>query len=101
MEGSRRRAAASCGPQSSEATASADRNLDQPKQRVRRTARETAPLTTTDSSLRRGLTGPEPTRFRPIEGELGMFRCVLKFARQASLVDQVTRPWLAVQGRGW
>ena len=31
----------------------------------------------------------------------GMSRRVLKFARQTSLVDQATRPWLAVQGRGW
>jgi hypothetical protein len=29
----------------------------------------------------------------------GMSRAVLKFARQASLVDQATRPWVAVQGR--
>jgi hypothetical protein len=33
-------------------------------------------------------------------GLRGMSRAVLKFARQASLVDQATRPWLAVQGRG-
>jgi predicted secreted hydrolase len=31
----------------------------------------------------------------------GMSRSVLKFARQASLVDQARRPWLAVQGWGW
>ena len=33
------------------------------------------------------------------ERRLGMSRAVLKFARQASLVDQATRPWVAVQGR--
>src|SRR5512132_200826 len=31
----------------------------------------------------------------------GMSRPVLKFARQASLVDQARRPGLAVQGWGW
>ena len=31
--------------------------------------------------------------------DMGMSRAVLKFARQASLVDQATRPWIAVQGR--
>jgi uncharacterized membrane protein len=31
--------------------------------------------------------------------ESGMSRAVLKFARQASLVDRATRPWVAVQGR--
>ena len=35
------------------------------------------------------------------EDSPGMSRCVLKFARQASLVDQARRPWLAVQGWGW
>jgi hypothetical protein len=30
----------------------------------------------------------------------GMSRAVLKFARQASLFEQATRPWLAVQDRG-
>ena len=35
---------------------------------------------------------------RPGSGE-GMSRAVLKFARQASLDDQATRPWVAVQGR--
>ena len=35
------------------------------------------------------------------ELQQGMSRSVLKFARQASLVDQARRPWLAVQGWGW
>jgi hypothetical protein len=30
----------------------------------------------------------------------GMSRALLKFARQASLVEQAMRPWPAVQGRG-
>ena len=33
-------------------------------------------------------------------GTAGMSRAVLKFARQASLSEQATRPWLAVQDWG-
>jgi hypothetical protein len=32
--------------------------------------------------------------------EAAMSRAVLKFARQASLSEQATRPWRAVQDRG-
>ena len=70
------------------------------------------PIPTTISSAPPGLNGEEITNVAAYRHEYGnhtfeiklrvsgMSRSVLKFARQASLVDQARRPWLAVQGWG-
>ena len=52
--------------------------------------------------IKRQLAGTSAASPRSVvmRGRLAMSRAVLKFVRQASLFEQATRPWLAVQDLG-